>query len=80
MTVRFHAPYAEALKISIGSDHAGFEYKEKIRAVLTGLGHEVVDFGTFSATGTVTLPAGSEGVGTVVPGGLLAAPDDPSMN
>src|SRR5579863_5285136 len=37
------------LKIAIGSDHAGFEYKEKIRAVLTGLGHEVIDFGTFSA-------------------------------
>jgi ribose 5-phosphate isomerase B len=37
------------LKIAIGSDHAGFEYKEKIRAVLTALGHEVLDFGTFSA-------------------------------
>jgi ribose 5-phosphate isomerase B len=37
------------LKIAIGSDHAGFEYKEKIRAVLTALGHEVSDFGTFSA-------------------------------
>lgn len=36
------------LKISIGSDHAGFEYKEKIRALLTALGHEVRDFGTFS--------------------------------
>ena len=37
------------LKISIGSDHAGFEYKEKIRALLSTLGHEVRDFGTFSA-------------------------------
>src|SRR5260221_6998279 len=37
------------LKIAIGSDHAGFEYKEKIRALLTALGHEVRDFGTFSA-------------------------------
>src|SRR6478736_6110888 len=36
------------LKIAIGSDHAGFEYKEKIRALLTPLGHEVRDFGTFS--------------------------------
>jgi ribose 5-phosphate isomerase B len=36
------------LKIAIGSDHAGFEYKEKIRALLTPpLGHEVRDFGTF---------------------------------
>ena len=37
------------LKISIGSDHAGFEYKEKITALLASLGHEVRDFGTFSA-------------------------------
>jgi len=36
------------LKISLGTDHAGFEYKEKIKAVLKGLGHEVRDFGTFS--------------------------------
>jgi ribose 5-phosphate isomerase B len=37
------------LKVAIGSDHAGFEYKEKIKAFLTALGHEVRDFGTFSA-------------------------------
>jgi len=36
------------LKIAIGSDHAGFEYKEKIRAALAVQGHEVLDFGTFS--------------------------------
>jgi ribose 5-phosphate isomerase B len=36
------------MKIAISSDHAGFEYKEKIRALLVGLGHEVKDFGTFS--------------------------------
>lgn len=37
------------VKISIGSDHAGFAYKEKIRAELSAQGHEVKDFGTFSA-------------------------------
>ena len=37
------------MKISIGSDHAGFEYKEKIKILLAGLGHEVTDYGTFSA-------------------------------
>src|ERR1700738_5699554 len=37
------------MKIAIGSDHAGFEYKEKIKILLAGLGHEVQDFGTFSA-------------------------------
>jgi len=36
------------MKIGIGSDHAGFEYKEKIKAFLQGLGHEVRDFGTGS--------------------------------
>jgi ribose 5-phosphate isomerase B len=37
------------LKVAIGSDHAGFDYKEKIKALLPVLGHEVRDFGTFSA-------------------------------
>ncbi len=36
------------MKIGIGSDHAGFEYKEKIREYLAAAGHEVVDFGTRS--------------------------------
>lgn len=36
------------MKIAIGTDHAGFEYKEKIKAFLTTQGHEVKDFGTFS--------------------------------
>src|SRR6202521_4162314 len=37
------------LKVAIGSDHAGFEYKEKIKALLTSLGHEVRYFATFGA-------------------------------
>ena len=36
------------MKISIGSDHAGFKYKEIIKQLLLHLGHEVVDFGTNS--------------------------------
>jgi ribose 5-phosphate isomerase B len=36
------------MKIAIGSDHAGFKYKEKIKLFLAGLGHEVEDFGTDS--------------------------------
>ncbi|MBN1581577.1 MAG: ribose 5-phosphate isomerase B [Anaerolineae bacterium] len=35
-------------KIAIGSDHAGFEYKEKIKAHLIAQGVEVRDFGTYS--------------------------------
>ena len=36
------------MKISLGTDHAGFRYKEKVKALLTELGHEVKDFGTFN--------------------------------
>ena len=36
------------MKIAIGSDHAGFTYKEKIKKLLSDLGHEVTDFGTYS--------------------------------
>ena len=36
------------MKIAIGSDHAGFRYKEIIKQNLAGLGHEVKDFGTDS--------------------------------
>jgi len=36
------------MKIAIGSDHAGFEYKERIVLYLRELGHDVRDFGTDS--------------------------------
>src|SRR6266699_5312944 len=36
------------MKISLGTDHAGFHYKEKVKELLGTLGHEVKDFGTFS--------------------------------
>ena len=36
------------MKIAIGSDHAGYQYKEKIKELLVALGHEVHDFGTHS--------------------------------
>lgn len=36
------------MKISLGTDHAGFRYKEKVKALLSELGHEVKDFGTFN--------------------------------
>ena len=37
------------MKIALGTDHAGFAYKEAIKCRLTELGHEPVDFGTYSA-------------------------------
>ena len=36
------------MKIAIGSDHAGFRYKEKIKESLIAQGHDVIDFGTHS--------------------------------
>lgn len=44
------------MKIAIGSDHAGFHYKEAIRHYLTDLGHEVIDKGTFTETPAVDYP------------------------
>ena len=38
--------------IAIGSDHAGFAYKEKIRAFLAEAGYKVKDFGTFTNEST----------------------------
>lgn len=36
------------MKIALGSDHAGFEYKEQIKKLLLAEGHDVHDFGTNS--------------------------------
>ena len=36
------------MKVSLGSDHAGFAYKEKVKKLLSSLGHDAKDFGTFS--------------------------------
>jgi ribose 5-phosphate isomerase B len=37
------------MNIAIGSDHAGFEYKRRIREYLERQGHRVTDCGTHSA-------------------------------
>src|ERR1051325_5631171 len=36
------------MKIALASDHAGFAYKERIKAWLVEAGHDVRDFGTAS--------------------------------
>lgn len=36
------------MKISIGSDHAGYAYKEEIKKYLSSKGYEVIDVGTNS--------------------------------
>jgi|SRR5687768_1318426 len=37
------------MRIALASDHAGFDYKERIAVLLRTLGHDVEDFGTNSA-------------------------------
>lgn len=36
------------MKIALGTDHAGFRYKEKVKELLQTLGHDVTDCGTFN--------------------------------
>jgi len=36
------------MKIALGTDHAGYELKERVKRHLVGKGHEVKDFGTHS--------------------------------
>lgn len=36
------------MRIAIGSDHAGFDYKERLKLFLIEAGHVVEDFGTYS--------------------------------
>ena len=45
----------ETMKIAIGSDHAGFNAKEKIKPILQELGIEFEDFGAVS-TDSVDYP------------------------
>ncbi len=53
------------MRVAIGSDHAGFELKEDLAAYLRGLGHEVADIGTHSAT-PVDYPDYAEALGLAV--------------
>ena len=43
------------MRIAVGSDHAGFAYKQQIAAMLRADGHDVRDFGTDS-TASVDYP------------------------
>jgi RpiB/LacA/LacB family sugar-phosphate isomerase len=59
------------MKIAIGADHAGFELKERVKALLTELKHEVLDLGTHS-TDPVDYPDFAEAVGLAVRDGKAA--------
>lgn len=57
------------MKIAIGSDHAGYPLKERLKAELTRLGHEVLDVGTTSPDVSVDYPDFSIPVGEHVASG-----------
>src|SRR5438034_932552 len=44
------------MRIAIGSDHAGFRYKEILKNHLLAQGHQVQDFGTYSTEPPVDYP------------------------
>ena len=53
------------MKIVMGSDHAGFDLKEELKAFVLELGHEVNDVGTHS-TESVDYPDYAEKVGVEI--------------
>src|SRR5882672_8005993 len=53
------------MRIALGADHAGFELKEQVKALLLELKHEVLDLGTRS-TEPVDYPDFAEAVGLAV--------------
>ena len=57
-------------KIGICSDHAGYELKEKLKVVLTGMGLEPVDFGTDS-TASCDYPDYAHLLGYAIDNGTL---------
>jgi ribose 5-phosphate isomerase B len=60
------------MEIAIGSDHAGYGYKEKIKALLLDLGHTVDDLGTHSADVPVDYPDFIRPVAEAVAAGRVA--------
>jgi len=44
------------VRVAVGSDHAGFALKERVKDELLRLGHEVVDVGTSTAEASVDYP------------------------
>lgn len=56
------------MRIAMGSDHAGFELKEKVKQKLEAAGHEVLDVGTNSEESTDYPPYAAEAARLVAAG------------
>ena len=61
--------FSQPMKIAIGSDHAGFSYKEEIKKLLQSLGHEVIDKGTYVAEPASDYPPFCHAAAAAVPSG-----------
>jgi len=57
-----------AMKIAMGSDHAGFELKQAVKSALESEGHEVEDVGTHSPESTDYPPFAARAAGLVAEG------------
>ncbi len=66
MALGFVKGRVEAMRVALGSDHAGFDLKALLAMTLTGWGHEIVDLGTTDATSSVDYPDFGEAVGRCV--------------
>jgi ribose 5-phosphate isomerase B len=66
------ATFDKSLPIAIGSDHAGFHYKEQLKTWLTQQGWKVDDKGTYS-TDSTDYPDYAHPVATMVEDGQAAA-------
>jgi len=64
--------FDKSLPVAIGADHAGFEYKEEIKKMLTAAGWQVADKGTFSLD-SVDYPDFAHPVATMVEENKAAA-------
>ena len=54
------------MRVAVGSDHAGYDLKEILRAELAAHGHDVVDLGAHDATTSVDYPDFGAAVGRAV--------------
>jgi ribose 5-phosphate isomerase B len=57
------------MRVAVGSDHAGFDVKEILKAELAALGHDVSDLGTHDAVTSVDYPDFGAAVGHAVASG-----------
>ena len=64
--------FNKALPIAMGADHAGYEYKEELKKMLTAAGWAVADKGTYSLE-SVDYPDFAHPVATMVHKGDAAA-------